>query len=88
MKGKLKFIVPLVVLLALAQQSVDQRWRTYEERATAGAAPPPAGIVWPRTVFSPASCWSARKRNSGETRIFCNANLTPDSKPPFSAPAL
>jgi pyruvate-ferredoxin/flavodoxin oxidoreductase len=28
-------------LLARAQQAVDQRWRTYEERATAGAAPPP-----------------------------------------------
>jgi pyruvate-ferredoxin/flavodoxin oxidoreductase len=29
-------------LLARAQQAVDQRWRTYEERATAGAVPPPS----------------------------------------------
>ena len=28
-------------LLARAQQAVDQRWRTYEERATAGAPLPP-----------------------------------------------
>jgi pyruvate-ferredoxin/flavodoxin oxidoreductase len=30
-------------LLALAQAAVDQRWRTYEERATAGAAAPGDG---------------------------------------------